>query len=585
MSRAMRSHTSMRGRLAILLVALLVLPLTGVGWLGYHALRNEVQSGSDPERTRMELQAALNAAVVGLRTHLRADLADLALRVAHLRDTSATERELAFADLPRDLQPVLLARVPAVPAAVRGVPPEVLEALAETLDADRPLRGWLSLPLSDGLAPCEVVVEPRGRERLLAVRPIGPRLASFGTLDGIDRALLLPDGPPLTVGRQASAEPFGTVPDCRALVELCATRWASDASHGASMMEVGRAQVVMQALVGPLGHPSLVLAAASTPNAAGLAAARDAALLARAASHVGWLAAAGVLLALCIGLLAPRIVWRDLRGTTDFIFASVDRMRELVNRIGLALTEQASLLQSLVGSVARLDGESREIAGTGRALAHSAEQSEWSSHAGHQRAESAQRSVLDMRDRVEDIRLQMEELERRCGAIGSILAYLDHLTSETGSVSINATIQAAGSGGTGRQLSAMASEIQKLADLASGSTREIRQLVEEIQDASRATLGTTQDGRQQVERCLGAFEEVEQDFGRILRWVEDTKRCAQGIEGGTARQSDSLRSVAGDVEAIGQRARETLANFEAVVDAADELAELGRRVNETWKVG
>jgi len=190
-----------------------------------------------------------------------------------------------------------------------------------------------------------------------------------------------------------------------------------------------------------------------------------------------------------------------------------------------------------------------------------------------------------MRDRVEDINRQMEELDRRCSAIGSILVYIDHLTSETSAVSINASIQSAGAGGTARQLSAMAGEIQKLAELALGSTREIKQLVEEIQEASHTTVVSTHDGRQQAERCLAAFEEVEQNFGRILRWVEDTKRCAQGIEGGTVRQSEALQSVAGDVEAIEQRSRETAANFDAVVDAADELAELGRRMNQTWKVG
>jgi len=576
----------MRGRLAILLVAVLVLPLTGVGWLGYLSVRTELVAGVDDERADVALQAALNTAVLDLRTRLRGELSDLALRVAHLRDTSTAERERAFAGLPPDQRPAFVASVPDGQAVVAGVPPGVLQALAAELEADRPLCGWLPLPLAEGPELCEVVLEPRGRERLLAVRPLAVRLACMGSADGLERALLLPGGEALPVGRTGRiAASFGSAADRGGLYELCGARQASDADLGAAFLQVNSTRLAMLTLAGPLGQPSAVLAVASPPLSADPLAARRAALLARAAATVCWLAVAGVLLALGIGLLAPRIVWSDIRGTTDFIFASVDRLRELVNRIGLALTEHNSLLQNLAGSLTRLDAESREIAGTGRVLAHSAEQSEWSSHSGHQRAESAQRTVLDMRDRVEDIKRQMEELERRCSAIGSILVYLDHLTSETGSVSINATIQAAGAGGSGRQLSAMAGEIQKLAELAQGSTREIRQLVEEIQAASHATLATTQDGRQQVERCLGAFEEVEQNFGRILRWVEDTKRCAQGIEGGTARQSDALQSVSGDVESIGQRARETLANFDAVVDAADELAELGRRVNDTWRVG
>jgi len=193
--------------------------------------------------------------------------------------------------------------------------------------------------------------------------------------------------------------------------------------------------------------------------------------------------------------------------------------------------------------------------------------------------------VLDMRERVDEISRQMEELGRRCEAIGEILVYVDHLTSETSTLSINATIKAADGGGAGHHISAMAGEIQKLAELAQGSTREIRQLLEEIRLASDGSQAAMGEGRGQVERCLSAFEEVEQNFGRILRWVEDTKRSAQGIEGRTAHQSEALRSVARDVAAIGQRSRETSANFDAVVDASNELAELGQRMNRTWRVG
>ena len=61
-----------------------------------------------------------------------------------------------------------------------------------------------------------------------------------------------------------------------------------------------------------------------------------------------------------------------------------------------------------------------------------------------------------MQDRVQDISRQIDDLGRRCSAIGSILEYLDHLTSETGVVSINANIKVAGADGGARQVAVMA---------------------------------------------------------------------------------------------------------------------------------
>jgi hypothetical protein len=580
----------MRGRLAVLLTVALVLPLVGLAWMGCLSLRSSLTGGLSDDRLSVATQAALNTALDDLGTRLTDDLTELALRVAHLRSDAARDPDSAFEGVRNVERPTLLIFAAEGGEPVPALPPELQAKLEAELQSPGPARGWRSLPLGGDTATlCDVVVEPCAGGRLLAIRPLAPLLSEQPFTDRLGRALLLHDGTQVPVGTPRAGETDdGTI---RALDEACRELWkqaGAEAEEGGwSDARVYHGAEVLGAhpLPGPRGQPEvLAVVVASDAAVHPLLADRDA-LLTQAAAGIGWLAAAGLLLALLIGLLAPRFVWADVRDDTDFLFAAVERLRELVSRIGLALSEQTRVLRNLSASVARLDGESRGIASAGRALAHSAEQSEWTSQSGHQKAESAQRAVLDMRDRVEDINRQMEELDRRCSAIDSILDYIDHLTSETSAVSINASIQSAGAGGTARQLSAMAGEIQKLAELALGSTREIKQLVEEIQDASHTTVSSTQDGRQQAERCLTAFEEVEQNFGRILRWVEDTKRCAQGIEGGTVRQAEALQSVAGDVEAIEQRSRETAANFDAVVDAADELAELGRRMNQTWKVG
>lgn len=591
MRRWVRRHTSMRGRLAVLLTIALVLPLVGLAWMGCRSLRSSLAGGLSDDRLSVATQAAMNSALNDLGTRLTDELTEMALRVAHLRPDAARDPDSAFEGVPTVERPTLLVFAAEAGEPVPALPPALRAALEAEVQAPGPARGWRSLPLGGNTATlCDVVVEPCAGGRLLAIRPLAPLLAGLPFTDRLGRALLLRDGSQLPVGAPRAGETadHDAIPGLTGACHELWTQAAAEVAEGGwsdAQLYKGADLLGARPLPGPRGEPE-VLAVVSASDAAvhPLLADRDA-ILTQAAADIGWLAAAGLLLALLIGLLAPRFVWSDVRDDTDFLFAAVERLRELVSRIGLALSEQTRVLRSLSASVARLDGESRGIASTGRTLAHSAEQSEWTSQSGHQKAESAQRAVLDMRDRVEDINRQMEELDRRCSAIGSILIYIDHLTSETSAVSINASIQSAGAGGTARQLSAMAGEIQKLAELALGSTREIKQLVEEIQEASRTTVSSTQDGRQQAERCLAAFEEVEQNFGRILRWVEDTKRCAQGIEGGTVRQSEALQSVAGDVEAIEQRSRETAANFDAVVDAADELAELGRRMNQTWKVG
>jgi hypothetical protein len=575
----------MRGRLAILLVVALTAPLVALAWWGHRELRTALSPQAAGNELALAEQTTLDSALLDLRDRLHEELDELALRVACLPSDDDAGRARAFRGVAQDQQPRWLAHVPAA-AGGEELPHALAEALSEELASDVPLSGWRRLPLPDGDGLCAVVVEPLADGHFVAVQPLAPVLARLDVPDRLERAALLPDGARLPVGtRSADIAANGGLGE-QGLASLWsqATADAADGDLGPAHRRLASGLLAAVPLASPQGEPvALLVARAPDVTLQPLLRQREAAL-ARSGATVAWIAAAGVLLALVLGLLAPHVVWGGIRESTDFIFASVARLNELVGRIGVALAEQAAVLESLSASVARLGADSGEIAQTSRTLTHSAEQSEWVSQSGHQKAESAQRAVLDMREGVDEIGRQMEELGRRCEAIGEILVYVDHLTSETSAVSINATIKAAGEGGSG-ELSAMGAEIQKLAELALGSTREIRQLIEEIQHASGASLAAMGEGRGQVERCLSAFEEVEQNFGRILRWVEDTKRGAQGIEGRTAHQSEALRSVARDVDALGQRSRETSGNFDAVVDASNELAELGRRMNRTWRVG
>jgi methyl-accepting chemotaxis protein len=339
------------------------------------------------------------------------------------------------------------------------------------------------------------------------------------------------------------------------------------------------------ALLDPTGRPVALALVAHDGSEALPLIRRQAALLSSMLSILGLMCAVGVVAAVLMGALAPRLVWRDIRTSTDFIFRSVDRLRELVQRNQGALDEQSRLTRSLLASVASLEAASKDILRTAGALAHTAEQSAWVSQTGNQKAELAQRSVLEVRERVMDLSSQMEELGRRCDEIGSLTSFINHLSSETNALSINATIQAAGSGGNGRQFTVMAGEIQRLADLSQDSTRDINHLVERIQEASRTTLGASKEGCERVDRAKACCEELEAAFARILRWVEETTQAAHGIEHSTEEQAGSLQQVGQAIEQLEQRSRYTTGNFQDIVLAADELAGLGSEMNEKWKVG
>ena len=589
MTTRRRDRTSMRGRLSLLVFALVAGPMLVAGSLGYSHLRrsmHELDEKLAEDTSNVLVLRATHAA--GFFGHeLEDSLRELEDRAGRLDGPGPESVAAAFDDLPPAQRPTAVAEYRPSGSCRPPLPQGTVEALRPYLQGSRTQSGYMLLPpLPDGAGPPvlhQVVLDPReGSRVLVALRRLdGPAAAGLiatlpGAADGT-RAIVRPtetgglDELPIGGRLWARALELGAGRGTRALGDLDAE---SGLVAGASL------------LTDLTGRPVALATVALRDTGPSPLARRYSALFANVLIGLSLMAVVGLLASVLLGLLAPRWVWGQLRETTEFIFQSVERLRELVRRNSRALDEQSDVIQRLTQSVAALRSDSQVIAETARGLAHSATQSAKVTQSGNDQAEQARDGVRDLREKISELSLQTEDLERRCKEIGAILAFLNHLNNETNTLSVNATIQAAGSGGAGsRQLSVMAGEIGKLADLTRDSMLDIQAINERIQESSRTTLTATQDGRKEVESCLKCCAELESSFGRILKWVEETTQSAHGIEGSTARQSRSLETVSTAIEALERRSRETVGNFQDVVMAAEELAELGTAMNRTWKVG
>ena len=583
MSTRRPDRTSMRGRLALLVFALVAGPMLVAGALGYSQLRDSLEAldgrvDRDAANAALVLRATRDATF--FRYELQDSLRDLEERTARL-DASELESDLAaFGDLAEPLRPSAVVEFRPGGTIRPPLTAATAAALRPFVQGVRMRSGYLLLPVESGGAPVlhQVVLDPREGARTIVV---------LRRLDEPTASRLVESLPGFENGTRSIVRPTESGgPAQSGLLWTAALEQGAGASRAVAQPDEPGSAAGACLLTDLAGQPVALAKVSIEDTGPSPAVLGYSALFSKVLVGLGLMAVVGLLSSMALGVLAPRCVWGQIRGATGFIFQSVDRLRELVRRNSRALDEQSEVIQRLMQSVTALKTDSQTIADTARGLAHSATQSAQVTHSGNEQAEQAKTGVQDLREKIGELSLQTEDLERRCKEIGAILAFLNHLNNETNTLSVNATIQAARSSDTGgRQLSAMAGEIGKLANLTRDSMLDIQAINERIQESSHTTLAATQEGRQEVESCLKCCAELEASFGRILKWVEETTQSAHGIEGSTARQTESLETVSSAIEALERRSRETVGNFQDVVMAAEELAELGTAMNRTWKVG
>ena len=121
-------------------------------------------------------------------------------------------------------------------------------------------------------------------------------------------------------------------------------------------------------------------------------------------------------------------------------------------------------------------------------------------------AELAHKQAL--KRQVDQIVGHMLALGKKSQQVGSVLDLINELAEQTNILAINATIESAGAGESGRRFAVVAEEIRKLADRVGGSTKEIRGLIDDIRTSTNTTVMATEDGVKSVDAGTRQFGEV-----------------------------------------------------------------------------
>src|SRR6202042_3220626 len=170
--------------------------------------------------------------------------------------------------------------------------------------------------------------------------------------------------------------------------------------------------------------------------------------------------------------------------------------------------EQSSAANEVSTTIRELLATSKQIAESAQRVARIAEDTAGGARDGDQTVLRAQEAIEGIKRQVDLVVGHMLELGKKSQQAGGILEIINELAEQTNILAINATIEAAGAGESGRRFAVVADEILKLADRVGGSTKEIRSLIEDIRSAVNTTVMVTESGTKAVDAGTRQFGDV-----------------------------------------------------------------------------
>ena len=165
----------------------------------------------------------------------------------------------------------------------------------------------------------------------------------------------------------------------------------------------------------------------------------------------------------------------------------------------------------------------------------------------------------------------MDQLAKRTEEIKSILNIIQGIANDTNLLALNASIEAAQAGDSGRGFSVIAQEIRKLAENARDSVKEIEEKMAAMSVDTEEVTKTVGEMTTKISESEKATESVKNIFDHMVDSTEKTSQLSGEIVKDSTKQKEQLGQIVSNSEDIVVISEETAAGAEQISAASKDL--------------
>lgn len=190
----------------------------------------------------------------------------------------------------------------------------------------------------------------------------------------------------------------------------------------------------------------------------------------------------------------------------------------------------------------------------------------------------------EIRNTIQDSSKKIKKLGESAQAINEAVGLIQNITKQINILALNAAIQAASSGESGKEFSIVAQEVQRLAFESQDATKKIESLIEEIQTDTASAISSMEKTTQEV--VIGS--KLTDTLGDSLRQIEEysdfvaeqVSNASNNIE----TKSVEMATIAFEIQKIKDISSETKKAFKSATEQTEKLKTVANEIIDTVKL-
>lgn len=238
--------------------------------------------------------------------------------------------------------------------------------------------------------------------------------------------------------------------------------------------------------------------------------------------------------------------------------------------------KQFEKVQEAINAINEITNSIDEVAQSAYAAQEESTKSAAESEKGKLLVDESREKMIEIRNTIQESSKKIKKLGESAQSINEVTSLIKDITKQINILALNAAIQAASSGESGREFTVVAQEVQRLADDSENATKKIEELINDIQTDTAAAIASMEKTTQEV--VLGA--QLTEQAGEALNHINTlSKNTAEQIMAASTKLEEKSSEMAG-VTVEMQGLQKVSKNAEQALDVTTTQVEALKKVSE-----
>lgn len=242
---------------------------------------------------------------------------------------------------------------------------------------------------------------------------------------------------------------------------------------------------------------------------------------------------------------------------------------------------EAEEIQSTLTSVAEMNTSIQDVASNAQQAASIADTALTTAQEGNEAMDQTVQSIQSLRATVGETSKKMKQMGESAQKISQVVSLIDEISLKTSLLAINASVEANRAGELGQGFTAVAEQVEALAEQSASAAKEISQIVANIQSETQEAISTMEQGTSEVVESTRSVEETKARLADVVQRSEEINTLMQSISSSTVSQAETSQNVARLMEQVANSSQGRSQTSQEVAQAIQETAQVSKRLEES----